>query len=121
MTQVPVDTDDLGSVLAGHGWRPRGRTVFLWEGVTQYLAEAAVRATFDALATAGARSTLLSTFVPRRHGDVRRAEAVPAVCGQAAAAVALRAVSRSGRRYVVPTGRALPVPEIGRCVEAGKA
>ena len=48
---VPMDfeRDDLATVLAEHGYRTDYRTFFIWEGVTQYLTEDAVRATFDYL------------------------------------------------------------------------
>jgi methyltransferase (TIGR00027 family) len=62
---VPVDfeRDDLMAVLASNGYDPAARTFFVWEGVTQYLTEAAVRATFEQLATAAAGSRLDFTYV----------------------------------------------------------
>lgn len=58
---IPVDFehDDLAAELARHGHR----AFFVWEGVTQYLTEAGVRATFDYLATAGPGSRLVFTYV----------------------------------------------------------
>ena len=48
---VPLDfeRDDLITTLTGHGYRTDARTFFIWEGVTQYLTENAVRATLGAL------------------------------------------------------------------------
>jgi len=68
---VPVDfeRDDLMAVLAAHGYRPDGRTFFAWEGVTQYLTEPAVRATFAQLAQAAPGSRLDFTYVRREFID----------------------------------------------------
>ncbi len=62
---VPVDfeTQDLATALAEHGYRAGLRTLFIWEAVTQYLTEDAVRATFGVLAGAPADSELVFTFI----------------------------------------------------------
>ena len=48
---MPLDfeRDDLIGALTEHGYRTDARTFFIWEGVTQYLTEDAVRATLGAL------------------------------------------------------------------------
>jgi methyltransferase (TIGR00027 family) len=68
---VPVDfeRDELSAVLAAHGYRQDYRTFFIWEGVTQYLSEDAVRATFDYLKTAAPSSRLVFTYVRRDFID----------------------------------------------------
>jgi methyltransferase (TIGR00027 family) len=68
---VPVDfeRDDLMATLASHGYRPEYRTFFVWEGVTQYLTESAVRATFTQLAHAAPGSRLDFTYVRREFID----------------------------------------------------
>ncbi|MER6991269.1 SAM-dependent methyltransferase [Saccharopolyspora hirsuta] len=78
---VPVDfeAEDLGEVLAAHGCTADRRPFFVWEGVTQYLTEAAVRRTFDFLAGARTGSRLVFTFVRADFLDgtaVRGAEAL---------------------------------------------
>ncbi|MGH3639756.1 MAG: SAM-dependent methyltransferase [Mycobacterium sp.] len=62
---VPVDfeRDDLMAVLASNGYDPSGRTFFVWEGVTQYLTETAVRATFAQLSHAASGSRIDFTYV----------------------------------------------------------
>ncbi len=62
---VPLDfeRDDLISELNGHGYRSDARTFFIWEGVTQYLTEDAVRSTLGALQAAPAGSRLVFTYV----------------------------------------------------------
>jgi methyltransferase (TIGR00027 family) len=68
---VPVDfeRDDLGAELGKHGYRTDFRTFFVWEGVTQYLTEDAVRATFSYLRSAAAGSRLVFTYVRRDFID----------------------------------------------------
>lgn len=68
---VPVDfeRDDLAAELAKHGYRSDFRTFFVWEGVTQYLTEDAVRATFSYLRSAAAGSRLVFTYVQRDFID----------------------------------------------------
>ena len=68
---VPLDfeRDDLSTTLAGHGYRPDVRTFFIWEGVTQYLTEDAVRATLGALQAAPGGSRLVFTYVRRDFID----------------------------------------------------
>jgi methyltransferase (TIGR00027 family) len=62
---VPLDfeRDDLFGVLTEHGYRTDARTFFIWEGVTQYLTEDAVRTTLTALQAAPAGSRLVFTYV----------------------------------------------------------
>jgi methyltransferase (TIGR00027 family) len=68
---VPLDFehDDLIGALTGHGYRPDARTFFVWEGVTQYLTEDAVRATLTALQAAPAGSRLVFTYVRKDFID----------------------------------------------------
>ena len=68
---VPLDFegDDLMSTLAASGYRADARTFFIWEGVTQYLTEDAVRATLAALQAAPTGSRLTFTYVRRDFID----------------------------------------------------
>jgi methyltransferase (TIGR00027 family) len=68
---VPVDFDgqDLEAALESNGYALDKRTFFIWEGVTQYLSEAGVRATFDLLAGAPAGSRLAFTYTPKDFID----------------------------------------------------
>lgn len=47
------------------GFRTEHRTFFVWEGVTQYLTEDAVRATLGRLASAASGSRLVFTYIRR--------------------------------------------------------
>jgi methyltransferase (TIGR00027 family) len=63
---IPFDfeTADLSAALADRGLRHGGRTLFIWEGVTQYLSEQAMRRTLASLSSiAGPGSRLAFTYV----------------------------------------------------------
>ncbi len=65
VTLVPINFEDqnLESVLRQQGYTFDQRTFFVWEAVTQYLTEAAVRGTFQVLAKAKPGSRLVFTYV----------------------------------------------------------
>lgn len=62
---VPIDFErqDVATVLSEHGYRADQRTFFVWEAVTQYLTEPAVRKTFDVLAQSASGSQLVFTYI----------------------------------------------------------
>jgi methyltransferase (TIGR00027 family) len=64
---VPIDftRDELGSTMAAAGYRESARTFILWEGVTNYLTEAAVDSTLRWCSRAATGSRLLFTYVHR--------------------------------------------------------
>lgn len=143
---VPVDFDreDLLEVLAAHGYEPTWKTFFSWEGVTQYLTDEGVRATFGALAKAAGGSRLVFTYVRRDFLDGRclygaarayqefkinrklwRFGLAPEEVGSLLAEYGWEEIEQMGAaefhaRYVKPTGRALSVSEIERSVHAEK-
>jgi methyltransferase (TIGR00027 family) len=57
--------DDLEQAMAAAGYCESARTLFLWEGVTNYLTEAAVDATLCWCSRAASGSRLLFTYVER--------------------------------------------------------
>lgn len=71
VTLVPIDFDqqELGPVLAAHGYPADTKTFFIWEAVTQYLTKAGIRATFDFLAGAPAGSRLAFTYIRKDFID----------------------------------------------------
>ena len=71
VTLLPVDfeTDDLADCLAHKGFDRGMRTFYIWEAVTQYLTEPAVRKTMEHLAGAAPGSGLAFTFVRRDFLD----------------------------------------------------
>jgi methyltransferase (TIGR00027 family) len=63
LVSIDFDREELGPVLASHGYPTGERTFFIWEAVTQYLTEAGIRTTFDVLATVARGSRLAFTYV----------------------------------------------------------
>ena len=70
VTLVPIDFDreDLSAMLAAHGYSTERPTFFIWEAVTRYLTETAIRATFDFLAAAAPGSCLAFRYIHLRPG-----------------------------------------------------
>jgi methyltransferase (TIGR00027 family) len=62
---VPIDFDrqPLRPTLLSHGYTGSERTLFIWEGVSQYVTEAGIRATLEFLASAPRGSLLVFTYV----------------------------------------------------------
>ncbi|MDJ0752730.1 MAG: SAM-dependent methyltransferase [Ardenticatenaceae bacterium] len=62
---VPINfmTQDLGEVLNEHGYAGEDKTFFIWEAVSQYLTETAVRQTFHYLSQAPTGSQITFTYV----------------------------------------------------------
>lgn len=65
-TLVPVDFDrgKLETALVAHDYPAPTKTIFILEGVTQYLTGSGARETFDFLSTAPTGSRLVFTYVP---------------------------------------------------------
>jgi methyltransferase (TIGR00027 family) len=72
LTYVPIDFqhEDLATVLATHGYDPRQRTFFIWEGVTMYLPDPAVRQTLRFVGQHPAGSVIVFDFVYRALVDM---------------------------------------------------
>lgn len=60
---VDFERDDVMTVLADNGFRDTGRSLFIWEGVTQYLTPEAVHGTFEQLRSVVPGSRLVFTYV----------------------------------------------------------
>ena len=63
LVTVDFERDDLMSTLSAEGFHDDGATLFIWEGVTQYLTPEAVHATFEQLRQAAPGSRLIFTYV----------------------------------------------------------
>ena len=65
VTFIPIDfdTQSLSAVFTGTAFDPTSPAVFVWEGVTQYLSEEAVRRTLAFVGTSAPRSILVFTYV----------------------------------------------------------
>ncbi|MGB3905725.1 MAG: SAM-dependent methyltransferase [Anaerolineae bacterium] len=146
VTLVPIDFNrqELGPVLAAHGYAANTKTFFIWEAVTQYLTEAGVRQTFDFLAQAPAGSRLAFTYVRKdfvEGKNLYEQETLykrvvvkekawhfgfdPEEVADFLSEYGWRMVEHLGyddlaERYVKPTGRELPFMAIERMVYAEK-
>jgi len=63
LVTVDFERDDLMSALSAHGFHDDGATLFIWEGVTQYLTPEGVHATFEQLRQTTPGSRLIFTYV----------------------------------------------------------
>ncbi len=63
LVSIDFDHEDISIILKSHGYSINKRTFFIWEGVTQYLTEDGIRATFDFLTKAAPGSLLAFTYV----------------------------------------------------------
>lgn len=66
LVRAPIDfaTDDLSTRLLTAGFAPEKRSIFLWEGVTNYLSSGAVGAVLDVVAAS--KASIIFTYV---HAD----------------------------------------------------
>jgi methyltransferase (TIGR00027 family) len=80
VTFIPIDfdTQSLDEALAGTSFDPARPTVFIWEGVSQYIPEAAVQRTLAFVGKSAPGSSLLFTYVLKsiieRRSDIPDAE-----------------------------------------------
>ncbi len=142
----PMDFErqELESVLRARGYRAEGRTLFIWEAVTQYLTEGAIRRTFDFLKKSAIGSRLVFTYIQQDFIDgsnlygagslyngfrvkqqIWRFGFAPDQVAPFLSEYGWREVEQLGgsefqKRYIAPTGRVLPVSEIERSVCAEK-
>jgi methyltransferase (TIGR00027 family) len=80
VTFVPIDfdTQSLEQAFAGTGFDPSRRVIFIWEGVTQYITEEAVRRTLAFVGKSVPDSLIVFTYVLKsiieRRSDVPGAD-----------------------------------------------
>jgi methyltransferase (TIGR00027 family) len=65
VTLIPIDFDqqEIGEALRAQDYREDQPSFFVWEGVTQYIPEAAVRKVFEFLAQAADGSQIVFTYI----------------------------------------------------------
>jgi methyltransferase (TIGR00027 family) len=136
LVALDFEHDDLLTALAEYGYRTDYRVFFIWEGVTQYLTESAVRATLDGLRPVAPGSRLVFTYVRRDFIDGTNLYGAPTLyrrmrqrrqlwhfglrpeeVAEFLAPFGWRLVEQVGpeqlvQRYVRPTGRNLSASEI---------
>jgi methyltransferase (TIGR00027 family) len=82
LAAVDFETQDLERSLLEHGFNAEARTLFVWEAVTQYLTESAVRRTLAVLSTAASGSRLLFSYVRQDFVDGTNLWGCPALFRQ---------------------------------------
>lgn len=143
---VPLDFEaqTLETDLQAAGYSAGERSFFVWEGVTQYLTETAVRETMQFLARAGVGSRLVFTYILKSFIEGTNTDGLESLyrrmrVNHAYWLFGLRSPDVSAfvgeygwtvreqmhaadyrRRYVMPTGRLLAVAEIEPAVCAEK-
>jgi len=143
---VPMEfgAQDLEGVLSSSGYQKGQKGFFIWEAVTQYLPEAAVRNTFDFLAQVPSGSRLVFTYIRQDFMDGTALHGLDALYqgfrvkeqiwqfGLAPEKVACflhgyswQEVEQAGSQeytawYLKPCGRVLSVMKIERAVHAEK-
>jgi methyltransferase (TIGR00027 family) len=144
---VPLDlaADSIGGELIEADWTPQTKTLFLWEGVTQYLSRETVESTLDFLSCACAGSLVALTYVRDdflsgresygaggfyrkqvRQKQLWKTGFEPEELAGALARRGWRVVEDVGceqlaARYVVPSGRKLPLTGLERWALAEKS
>lgn len=63
LASIDFERDDVMAVLAANGFRDTGRTLFIWEGVTQYLTPQAMHGMFAQLRAVMPGSRLIFTYI----------------------------------------------------------
>ncbi len=71
LVSIDFDRQRLMDILLSHGYSTAMRTFFIWEGVTQYLTDAGIQATFEFLGAAPARSQIVFTYIRKDFLDGR--------------------------------------------------
>lgn len=144
VTYIPIDFDkqNLETVFAGTAFDPTHPAVFVWEGVTQYITEEAVRNTLAFVGQSAPGSTLAFTYVLKsvieRRSDIPDADHLmsavahdsPFVFGLEPSEIAiflapyhLALIADVGNtdyqeKYLKPLGRSLVVSEMERIAHA---
>ncbi|MBV8713641.1 MAG: SAM-dependent methyltransferase [Chloroflexi bacterium] len=79
---VDFESADLSTCLGANGFRDDLPSLFIWEAVTQYLTETAVRRTLTALSRSAAGSRLIFTYVRRDFLDGTNLYQLPGLYAQ---------------------------------------
>ncbi len=141
---VPIDFNcqELGKVLPGAGYSPKHKSFFVWEGVTQYISEAAVRKVFAFLDQAGQGSRLAFTYIRKDFIEGKQLYGLdalyrttrvtkqlwqfglePEAVGDFLGEYGWKELEQVGsaeyqERYLKPVGRVMPVMQVERMVYA---
>lgn len=144
---VPIDFDrqELGAALNKAGYSFESKSFFVWEGVTQYITEAAVGEVFEFLKHASRGSRLVFTYIRKDFIDGQKMYDLDVLYRQTRLkkefwqfglqpdevdgfleTYGWRELEQVGseeyqQRYLQPVGRIMPVMEVERSVYAEKS
>ena len=144
---VPIDFNcqELGQVLPDAGYSSKHKSFFVWEGVTQYISETAVRKVFAFLQQASQESRLAFTYVRKDFIEGKQfcgldalysatraknqlwqfglePEAVGAFLGEYGwSEIEQVGSAEYQERYLKPVGRVMPVMQVERIVYAERS
>ena len=143
---APIDFDrqELGAALYETGYSHESKSFFVWEGVTQYITEAAVGEVFEFLKNASRGSRLVFTYIRKDFIDGQKMYDLDVLYRQTRLkkefwqfgmqpdevdgfleTYGWRELEQAGsaeyqQRYLQPVGRIMPVMEVERSVYARK-
>jgi methyltransferase (TIGR00027 family) len=120
-TYVPVDfdRDDLATALSAAGHDPTVPTTWVWEGVTLYLDDAAVRGTLDRVRAASAPGSVLLAHYHEPEPD-RRGSAVRRIVFDLVGEPQIGLRSRDAMRALVEAAGFHPVEDAGIAEQAAR-
>jgi methyltransferase (TIGR00027 family) len=145
LVSVDFDRQEVGKALQETGYSCEIKSFFIWEGVTQYISEAAVGKVLEFLQSANQGSRLVFTYIRKDfingqkmydlevlYRQTRLKEEFwqfgmhPGEVGGFLEAFGWRELEQVGsaeyhQRYLQPAGRVMPVMEVERCVYAEKS
>lgn len=136
LVSVDFEHDNVMTALAANGFHDTGNSLFIWEGVTQYLSPEALHATFDQLRAVTPGSRLIFTYVRqdfidgtnlygarslyrrfRQRREIWKSGFVPEQVEEILAGYGWRLIEQAGPSYyrdtyIRPTGRKLSASPI---------
>lgn len=142
LVTVDFERDNVMAALADNGFHDTGHSLFIWEGVTQYLTREALHATFEQLRAVAPGSRLIFTYVRqdfidgtnlygarslyrrfRQRSEVWKSGFVPEQVEEIVAGYGWRLIEQAGPSYyrdtyIRPTGRKLTASPIEWAVVA---
>lgn len=142
LVSVDFERDNVMSALAANGFHDTGNSLFIWEGVTQYLSREALHATFGQLRAVLPGNRLIFTYVRqdfidgtnlygarslyrrfRQRREIWKSGFVPEQVEEILAGYGWRLIEQAGPSYyrdtyIRPTGRTLTASPIEWAVVA---
>jgi len=144
LVSVDFNRQEVGEVIQEAGYTYESRSIFIWEGVTQYISESAIGKIFGFIQKACLGSWLVFTYIrkdfiegqkmydlevlyrlTRQQKEFWQFGMNPGEVSDFLETYGWRELDQAGsaeyqQRYFQPSGRIMPVMEVERCVYAEK-